>query len=91
MVDTGIDITHPDLINNLWMNQAEKNGPGATAANGYKNGIDDDGNGESTPQLHLLTMSEPSRLQHACLAWHAFQSLQILCWRHGRQRLQEWH
>ena len=56
MVDTGIDITHPDLTNNLWMNQAEKNGPGATAANGYKNGIDDDGNGESTPQLHLPTM-----------------------------------
>lgn len=45
MVDTGIDITHPDLIDNLWINQAEKNGPGATAANGYKNGIDDDGNG----------------------------------------------
>ena len=45
MVDTGIDITHPDLIGNLWMNQKEVNGPGANAANGYKNGIDDDGNG----------------------------------------------
>ncbi len=46
MVDTGIDITHPDLIQNLWINQVEMKGPGATAANGYKNGIDDDGNGE---------------------------------------------
>ncbi|CAL5226790.1 g9651 [Coccomyxa viridis] len=45
MVDTGIDVTHPDLIQNLWINQVEMKGPGATAANGYKNGIDDDGNG----------------------------------------------
>ena len=45
MVDTGTDVTHPDLQPNLWMNQAEVNGPGATAANGYQNGIDDDGNG----------------------------------------------
>lgn len=45
MVDTGIDYTHPDLIQNMWINQVEAHGPGATAANGYKNGIDDDGNG----------------------------------------------
>ncbi|EIE18942.1 subtilisin-like protein [Coccomyxa subellipsoidea C-169] len=45
MVDTGIDITHPDLVNNLWINPVEMAGPGATAANGYQNGIDDDGNG----------------------------------------------
>lgn len=50
MVDTGIDITHPDLINNLWINPIEMAGPGATAANGYQNGIDDDGNGEA-PRL----------------------------------------
>lgn len=49
MVDTGIDVTHPDLIQNLWINQVEMKGPGATAANGYKNGIDDDGNGEHPP------------------------------------------
>lgn len=45
MVDTGVDLTHPDLASNLWMNPAEVNGPGATAANGYQNGIDDDGDG----------------------------------------------
>lgn len=46
VIDTGVDFTHPDLIDNLWMNEAEMNGPGANAANGYKNGIDDDGNGK---------------------------------------------
>lgn len=53
MVDTGIDITHPDLKNNLWMNPVEMNGPGATAANGYQNGIDDDGNGETSAEASL--------------------------------------
>ncbi len=46
MVDTGIDLTHPDLKANLWINPIEAAGPGANAANGYQNGIDDDGNGE---------------------------------------------
>ena len=46
VIDTGVDFTHPDLISNLWLNEAEMNGPGATAANGYQNGIDDDNNGE---------------------------------------------
>jgi subtilisin family serine protease len=35
VIDTGIDHTHPDLIDNIWVN------PGETAGNG----IDDDGNG----------------------------------------------
>jgi serine protease len=35
IIDTGIDYTHPDLINNIWTN------PGEIA----DNGIDDDGNG----------------------------------------------
>ena len=48
MVDTGTDYNHPDMQSNLWMNPIEKAGPGATAANGWKNGIDDDGNGQST-------------------------------------------
>ncbi len=63
MVDTGIDITHPDLVNNLWMNPVEMNGPGATAANGYQNGIDDDGNGEIT--LHVSACCKPAR-RHLC-------------------------
>lgn len=36
VIDTGIDINHPDIKNNLWVNLAEKNG---------KAGIDDDKNG----------------------------------------------
>lgn len=35
VIDTGIDYTHPDLVNNMWVN------PGEIPANG----IDDDGNG----------------------------------------------
>lgn len=34
VVDGGVDVTHPDLVDNLWVNKAEQ-----------KNGIDDDGNG----------------------------------------------
>jgi len=36
VIDTGIDYNHPDLINNIWVNTAEKNG---------KPGVDDDQNG----------------------------------------------
>jgi len=36
VIDTGIDYTHPDLAENIWVNEAEKNG---------KAGVDDDGNG----------------------------------------------
>ena len=46
IVDTGVNWQHPDLIGNLWMNEVEMNGPGATAANGYQNGIDDDNDGK---------------------------------------------
>ncbi len=35
VLDTGIDLTHPDLVNRLWTNPGEIN----------SNGIDDDGNG----------------------------------------------
>ncbi|MCO4768495.1 MAG: S8 family serine peptidase [Deltaproteobacteria bacterium] len=35
VIDTGVDVTHPDLVPNLWVNQGEIAG----------NGIDDDGNG----------------------------------------------
>lgn len=46
MIDTGIDYTHPDIADNMWMNAAEVAGTGATASNGYQNEADDDGNGE---------------------------------------------
>ncbi len=36
VIDEGIDITHPDLAANIWVNTAEKNGI---------TGVDDDGNG----------------------------------------------
>ncbi|AZZ35271.1 subtilase [Bdellovibrio sp. qaytius] len=36
IIDTGIDYTHPDLAENMWVNEAEKNG---------QPGVDDDGNG----------------------------------------------
>lgn len=60
MVDTGTDVTHPDLQPNLWMNLAEMNGPGANAANGYQNGIDDDGNG-TRPPLHSCLQAHPAQ------------------------------
>ncbi|WP_413943723.1 S8 family serine peptidase [Bdellovibrio sp. HCB-162] len=36
VIDTGVDYNHPDLKDNLWVNEAELNG---------KPGVDDDGNG----------------------------------------------
>ncbi len=36
VIDTGVDYTHPDLVNNMWTNQVELNG---------SPGVDDDGNG----------------------------------------------
>ncbi|NOY69257.1 MAG: S8 family serine peptidase [Deltaproteobacteria bacterium] len=36
VIDTGVDYTHPDLVDNIWINVVEKNG---------QPGVDDDGNG----------------------------------------------
>ncbi len=36
VVDSGVDYNHPDLRNNIWVNEAEKTG---------RTGVDDDGNG----------------------------------------------
>ena len=36
VIDTGIDLDHPDLVDNLWVNEAEAKG---------QVGVDDDGNG----------------------------------------------
>ena len=54
IIDTGVDWQHPDLAGNLWMNQKEVHGPGATAANGYQNGIDDDNDGEDLACMHTM-------------------------------------
>jgi subtilisin family serine protease len=54
VVDTGVDYTHPDLRDNIWINKGEVGAwgpPGALAGKGIAcrdkscNGIDDDGNG----------------------------------------------
>ena len=39
VIDTGVDVTHPDLAQNIWINEGE-NCPGCRT-----NGIDDDGDG----------------------------------------------
>ncbi len=44
IVDTGIDINHPDIKNNLWVNPGES-GLDANGNDKATNGIDDDGNG----------------------------------------------
>ena len=36
VIDTGVDYNHPDLVENMWKNEAELNG---------EEGVDDDGNG----------------------------------------------
>lgn len=36
VIDTGVDYTHPDLVDNMWVNEREQNG---------RTGVDDDGNG----------------------------------------------
>ena len=44
VLDTGMDLTHPDLVGRLWINPGEDNGDGQfTAAD--NNGVDNDGNG----------------------------------------------
>jgi len=55
IIDTGIDWTHEDLVNNIWQNLAEDadgdgkvlewNGSNWVFDSGDQNGIDDDGNG----------------------------------------------
>lgn len=44
IVDTGIDVNHPDIKNNLWTNPGET-GKDAKGRNKANNGVDDDGNG----------------------------------------------
>ena len=64
IIDTGVDWQHPDLAGNLWMNQKEVHGPGATAANGYQNGIDDDNDGEDLACMCTVHSSMQETLHH---------------------------
>ena len=72
MIDTGVDYNHPDIIGNLWVNPQEAAGAGASSTNGYKNGIDDDGDGEHyafdayrTLSLCLLLQKHHMHFVHA--------------------------
>lgn len=69
-IDTGVDLTHPDLQWNLWVNQAEKNGKGASFSNGFVNYRDDDGNGEMLVLLRM-TMLLHQGLGLSCLVLSA--------------------
>ena len=44
VIDTGVDINHPDLRNNIWTNPGES-GTDSLGRNKATNGVDDDGNG----------------------------------------------
>lgn len=44
VIDTGIDVKHEDLVNNLWRNPGET-GKDAQGRDKASNGLDDDGNG----------------------------------------------
>ena len=79
IVDTGVDWRNPDLAPNLWMNEKEVHGPGATAANGYQNGIDDDNDGD-----------HPHCIAHRCISIFKLRhDAQVLCnfWQSLQSRL----
>ena len=44
VIDTGVDVTHPDLVNSIWQNSGET-GTDAAGADKKSNGVDDDNNG----------------------------------------------
>ena len=45
VVDTGVDLAHPDIAANLWVNPGEDLNGNGSIDPGERNGIDDDGNG----------------------------------------------
>ncbi len=45
MIDTGIDLTHPDLVKRLWINPGEDINHDGQFTAADNNGVDDDGNG----------------------------------------------
>jgi len=46
VLDTGMDLDHPDLINRLWFNPGEDRAPLGQFTAADNNGVDDDGNGK---------------------------------------------
>lgn len=56
VIDTGIDLDHPDLRGNLWTNPGEVGG----------NGIDDDGNGEHKGSIAWESIG---KLGHVAARW----------------------
>jgi subtilisin family serine protease len=56
VLDTGVDIAHPDLAGNIWVNGAETAG----------NGVDDDGNG-CVDDVHGCNFAEPGTADPACV------------------------
>lgn len=44
VIDTGVEYTHPDLVDNMWRNPGES-GIDASGRDKSSNGVDDDGNG----------------------------------------------
>jgi subtilisin family serine protease len=44
IVDSGVEVTHPDLSGNIWINPGE-DGPDGLGGNKRTNAVDDDGNG----------------------------------------------
>ncbi|MFH1861931.1 MAG: S8 family serine peptidase, partial [bacterium] len=45
LVDSGIDLNHPDLIDNIWVNPGEDLNQNGIIETGEWNGVDDEGNG----------------------------------------------
>ena len=45
VVDTGLDYTHPDMADNVWVNPGEDLDGDGRATDADRNGVDDDGNG----------------------------------------------
>lgn len=50
VIDTGVDYTHPDLVNNMWRNPGEM-GKDANGNDKATNGVDDDKNGYIDDQI----------------------------------------
>ena len=83
MIDTGTDLTHPDIMSNLWVNEAELNG---------KAGVDDDNNGEhAVPCWASLCQSHCLQVGQCSAGWHLLTTagLQSAASPHGASSIGE--